>query len=50
MEITPVLSIDRYTIGNGDTGNITKNIHLKYLDTVQGKDKEFKQWVTPIYE
>ena len=29
MEITPVLSIDRYTIGNGDTGNITKNIHLK---------------------
>ena len=50
MEITPVLSIDRYTIGNGDTGHITKNIHIKYLDTVQGKDKEFKQWVTPIYE
>ena len=50
MEITPVLSIDRYTNGNGDTGNITKNIHLKYLDAVQGKDKEFKQWVTPIYE
>ena len=50
MEITPVLSIDRYTIGNGDTGNITKHIHLKYLDAVQGKDKEFKQWVTPIYE
>ena len=50
MEITPVLSIDRYTIGNGDTGNITKNIHLKYLDAVQGKDKEFKQLVTPIYE
>ena len=35
MEITPVLSIDRYTIGNGDTGNITKNIHLKYLDAFQ---------------
>lgn len=50
MEISPVLSIDRYTIGNGDTGNITKNIHLRYLDAVQGKDKEFKQWVTPIYE
>lgn len=50
MEITPVLSIDRYTIGNGDTGNITKNIHLKYLDAVQGKNKEFNQWVTPIYE
>ena len=49
MEITPILSIDRYVIGKGNTGNITKTIHLKYLDVVQGKDEEFKQWVTPIY-
>lgn len=49
MEITPVLSIDRYTIGNGDTGNITKNIHLKYLDVVRGKENSFKNWITPIY-
>lgn len=50
MEITPILSIDRYVIGNGDTGSITKNIHLKYLNVVQGKDKNFEQWVTPIYK
>ena len=50
MEITPILSIDRYVIGDGDTGSITKNIHLKYLNVVQGKDKNFEQWVTPIYK
>lgn len=49
MEITPVLSIDRYIIGNGDTGKITKSLHMTYLDVVRGKIKEFKDWVTPIY-
>lgn len=49
MEVTPVLSIDKYTIGNGDTGVITKDIHLTYLDIARGKVNEFKDWVTPIY-
>lgn len=49
MEVTPVLSIDKYTIGNGDTGLITKDIHLTYLDIASGKVAEFKNWITPIY-
>ena len=49
MEVTPVLSIDKYTIGNGDTGTITKDIHLTYLDIARGKVAEFKNWITPIY-
>ena len=49
MEVTPVLSIDKYTIGNGDAGVITKEIHLIYLDIASGKVDEFKDWVTPIY-
>lgn len=49
MEITPILSIDRYSIGLGDVGVITKDLHLTYLDTVRGKLDEFKDWVTPIY-
>lgn len=49
MEITPILSIDRYVIGDGNTGSTTKNIHLKYLDVVQGKDDKFKKWLTSIY-
>lgn len=50
MEITPILSIDRYQIGDGDTGTLTKALHMSYLDIVQGKSADFKKWVTPIYE
>lgn len=49
MEMTPVLSIDKYTIGDGNVGKITKELHLNYLDIVRGKSVEFKNWVTPIY-
>ena len=50
MEMTPVFSIDKYTIGDGNVGKITKELHLNYLDIVRGKSVEFKNWVTPIYE
>ena len=49
MELTPVLSIDKYVIGNGEVGKITKELHMVYLDVVIGKLDEFKNWVTPIY-
>lgn len=31
MEMTPVLSIDKYVIGDGDTGVMTKDLHMTYL-------------------
>jgi branched-chain amino acid aminotransferase len=49
MEMKLVLSIDKYAMGIGDTGIITKDLHLAYLDAVRGKLDEFKNWVTPIY-
>ena len=49
MEMTPVLSVDKYVIGDGETGMITKDLHMTYLDVVRGKVEEFKNWVTPIY-
>lgn len=49
MEITPVLSIDRYVIGNGDAGKVTVRLHKAYVDVAKGKNEKFKDWVTPIY-
>lgn len=49
MEITSVLSIDGYVIGDGNMGSITKKIHLLYLDIARGYSKDFFDWVTPIY-
>lgn len=49
MEITPVLSIDKYVVGNGEAGKYTTKLHQLYLDVTKGNVKEFKNWVTPIY-
>ena len=49
MEITPVLSIDKYVIGNGENGTLTEKLHKAYLDAARGLIKEFKNWITPIY-
>lgn len=50
MEITPIYSIDRYKIGAGECGNITRKIHSLYLKAVTGKLQNHKEWLTPIYE
>lgn len=48
MEVTPVLSIDRYQITE-DAGKITAKIHKTYLNAAIGMIEEYKDWVTPIY-
>ena len=49
MEVTPVLSVDKYVIGNGEAGKITVELHKAYLDAATGKIEKLKNWVTPIY-
>ena len=49
MEITPILSIDKYAIGNGENGLLTERLHKAYLDVAKGLDDAFRDWVTPIY-
>lgn len=49
MEVTPILSIDKYIINDGEMGKITQSLYCAYLDIVKGKVEKFKNWVTPIY-
>ena len=49
MEITPILSIDKYIIENRKAESMTDLLHRIYLKTAQGMNAEFKHWVTPIY-
>ncbi len=49
MEITPVLSIDKYVIGDGTIGEITAKLHKLYLEAATGKNDKLKKWLTPIY-
>ena len=50
MEITPVFSVDKYPVGAGIQGEMTKKLHEKYLEIVTGNDDAYMKWVTPIYE
>ena len=49
MEVTPVLSIDKYEINGGVAGEVTKNIHKTYVKAASGELEEYKEWVTAIY-
>lgn len=49
MEITPIYSVDRYQVGNGREGKVTHELHVKYIEAVQGRLADRKGWVTPIY-
>ncbi len=49
MEITPMLSIDRHTIGDGTTGKFTQELHTMYLNIAKGFIEFEQGWITPIY-
>lgn len=49
MEVTPIYSIDRYPIGSGKQGEITKLVHEAYLNCVRGKLENRRNWLTSIY-
>ena len=46
MELTPVLCVDKYELGEGE---ITKELHKAYVDSAMGMKKEFNNWLTAIY-
>jgi branched-chain amino acid aminotransferase len=46
-EIQPVGSIDRYTLGDGGIGPITRRLRALYEDVVRGKDARYAHWRTP---
>ena len=49
-EITPILSIDRFPLGTGEVGPITKKLSKAYMDLVRGIDKRHPEWRTPVYK
>ncbi|HLF79860.1 MAG TPA: branched-chain-amino-acid transaminase [Dehalococcoidia bacterium] len=48
-EITPIVGIDRFPLGDGKVGPITQRLQSAYLDIVRGVDKRFPEWRTPTY-
>jgi branched-chain amino acid aminotransferase len=48
VEVTPIRSVDRITIGAGKPGPITKRLQEAYLATTGGKDGDKRGWLYPV--
>ena len=48
-QISPVIEIDRRTIGTGRPGPTTKDLSHRYFDAVRGKVPAYRDWLTPVY-
>ena len=49
VEVTPVIQVDGYQVGNGIPGELTRSLHREYLDIATGNNKKYINWITPIY-
>jgi len=50
VEIVPVISVDRLSVGNAEKGSMTTVIEKLYFDIVRGISAKHKNWLTSIYE
>jgi branched-chain amino acid aminotransferase len=48
VEVTPVRSVDRITIGNGSRGPITKRIQDQFFGIIRGEIPDKYEWMTPV--
>jgi len=48
-EITPIVSIDRFPLGDGVVGSTTRRLLTAYMNVVRGVDTRRPEWRTPVY-
>jgi branched-chain amino acid aminotransferase len=48
-QISPVIEIDRRTIGGGRPGQVTRELSRIYFDAVRGRLPAYRGWLTPVY-
>jgi branched-chain amino acid aminotransferase len=48
-EITPIVSVDGFPLGDAKPGPITQRLLGAYMDIVRGVDKRYSEWRTPVY-
>ena len=49
-EVTPVVEIDAYEVGNGAIGPLTARLQAAYFDVVRGRVPAPAGWLTSVYE
>ena len=47
-EISPIVNIDKYTVGSGTIGPVTKALESAFDDVLRGRERRFSHWRTPV--
>jgi branched-chain amino acid aminotransferase len=48
-QVAPVVQVDHVVIGNGEIGEITRELQQVYFKAVKGENEKYSHWLTPIY-
>ncbi len=48
-QVTPVRSVDRRQVGDGQIGPITRRLQSHFDDVVHGRVAERREWLTPVW-
>ncbi len=48
VEVSPITSVDRIQIGNGQPGPVTREIQKAFFGIVHGESPDRYQWLTPV--
>lgn len=49
VEVQPVVSVDRYRVGDGETGPIVSRLEALFHQVVRGKHPAYTPWLHPVY-
>ncbi len=47
-EITPIVSIDRRPVGNGEPGPIARGLQAIFFKVVRGEEERYSAWITKV--
>lgn len=48
-EVTPIVSVDKFQVGNGEPGPITTKLEQLYHDVIRGVSDLYPEWRTAVY-
>lgn len=49
VQVSPVASVDRRTVGTGRPGPLSMKLQAAYLAACRGENEQYRSWVTPVY-
>jgi branched-chain amino acid aminotransferase len=49
FEITPIFSVDKFQVGEGQVGPLTAQLQTEYDTVIRGKNSKHRNWLSPVY-